>query len=107
MFGCGRDGVWRRVKRIADKFEELFTSEGRHEETAVDDPPLPVKLTRADVTRMVDAYAEQGLSHRQAFKRIADRYGEVVGRPVNVRAIESRYYKAAAHGEPNRLLNRS
>ena len=95
MFGCGRRGVWRRVKRIADRFEKLFASEGRNEETPLDDPPMSAKLTRADVVMLVEAYTEQGLSHRGAFKRIADRYGEKVGRPVNVKAIESRYRKAA------------
>ena len=96
MFRCGRDHVWQRVKHLEDRYAALFAGNGNGKDKGLDDPPMPAKLTQADVVRMVEAYTEQGLSHRQAFKRIAERYGEVVGRPVNARAIESRYYKATA-----------
>ncbi len=95
MFKRGHDHVWRRVKTLEDRYAALFTGNGDGKEQSIDDPPMPAKLTRADVLRMVEAYTEQGLSHRQAFKRIAERYGQTVGHRVNVRAIESRYYKAA------------
>jgi transposase len=98
MFKCGRDHVWRRVKHLEDRYAALFAGNGNGKEQGVEDPPMPAKLTRADVLRMVEAYTEQGLSHRQAFKRIAARYAKTVRRPVSYRGIESRYYKAVAHG---------
>ena len=99
MFKQDRNRVNMKVKRMADKYEALFSGQnispiGEKEEIPIDDPPIPAKLTRADISTMVENYIDQGLSHRQAFKRIADRYGEVVGRKVSPRGIESRYYKA-------------
>ena len=96
MFKRDEGRVDQKVKRMADTYEALFSGQAPKEETPVDDPPISAKLTRADVVNMVDRYTEQGLSHRQAFKRIADRQGEVIGRPVKMRAMESRYYKAIA-----------
>lgn len=94
MFNKDHDRVNLKVKRMAGRFEALFSGQGIKEETPIEDPPMKNKLTRADIVSMVDAYTEQGLSYRQAFKRIADRYAEVVGRAVSYRGIESRYYKA-------------
>jgi hypothetical protein len=91
MFNQDHRRVSMKVKRMSDKYEAAFSTKV---EIPIDDPPIKVKLTRGDVVNMVDAYTEQGLSHRQAFKRIADRQAEVVGRPVKLRAVESRYYKA-------------
>lgn len=96
MFKRDEGRVDQKVKRMADTYEALFSGQAPKEETTIDDPPISGKLTRADVVSMVEAYTEQGLSHRQAFKRIADRQGEAIGRPVKMRAVESRYYKAMA-----------
>jgi len=100
MFNKDNHMVNQKVKHLADKYEALFSGKDiptvEKEEIQIEDPPINAKLTSADVVAMVDLYTEQGLSHRQAFKRIADRQGEVVGRPVKMRAIESRYYKAMA-----------
>jgi hypothetical protein len=82
-----------KVKRMSDKYEAAFSTKV---ETSIDDPPMKGKLTRADISTIVENYVDQGLSHRQAFKRIAERYAEVVGRPIKMRAVESRYYKAMA-----------
>jgi hypothetical protein len=106
MFNQDHRRVSMKVKRLSDKYEALFSGQDistivEKEEIPIDDPPMPAKLTRADVVAMVDAYTEQGLSHRQAFKRIADRQGEVIGRPVKLRAVESRYYKAMAAAIPS------
>lgn len=95
MFNMDHKRVSMKVKRMADKYEKLFSSKAPKEETPIDDPAIKGKLTRPDVVKFVDGYIEQGFSHRQAFKRIAERYAEVVGRPVNFRGIESRYYKAS------------
>jgi len=94
MFKVNRDRVGMKVKRMRDRFEALFSGEGKKEEMPIDDPPMPNKLSRANLVTMVEAYGEQGLSKLQAFKRIANRQAEIVGRPVKVRGIESRYYKA-------------
>lgn len=94
IFGLDHRVVSMKVKRISDKYGRLFSGEAPKEVTPVDDPPINGKLTRADVTDIVDSYAKQGLSHRQAFKRIAVRYSEVIGCPVSFRGVESRYYKA-------------
>ncbi|MEI9477086.1 MAG: hypothetical protein WCO26_10975 [Deltaproteobacteria bacterium] len=94
IFGLDHRVVSMRVKRMTDRYEAAFKRLEVKEETPVEDPPIKGKLTRADVISMVDAYTEQGLSHRQAFKRMADRYADVVGRPVSFRGVESRYYKA-------------
>jgi transposase len=99
MFKRNRDKVNTTVKHMADRFEALFSGQEPKKESTIDDPPIKDKLTRADVISIVDAYVDQGLSHRQAFKRIAGRYAEVVGRSVSVRGIESRYYKATAPKE--------
>lgn len=101
MFNQDHKRVSQRVKRLTDKYSELFTVEAPKEETPIDDPPITGKLTRSEVVKMVDIYVEQGLSHRQAFKRIAKNYAEFVGRAVNFRAIESRYYKAMPNLEPS------
>jgi len=94
MFNRNRDTVNQKIKRMIDRYEDLFSGEAPREESPLKDPPIEGRLTRADVVKMVEAYTEQGLSHRQAFMRIADRYKDVVGRPVSFRGIESRYYKA-------------
>lgn len=94
MFKRDRNRVNLIVKSMADRFETFFSGQEPKKESTIDDPPINDRPTRADVIKIVDAYVDQGLSHRQAFKRIADRYAEVVGRPVSVRGIESRYYKA-------------
>lgn len=97
IFNRDRNMINQKVKRMSERYGALFSGENKPE-SPIDDLPMGDKLTRADVVRMVDAYTEQGLSYRQAFKRIADRQGEVIGRPVNPRAVESRYYKATAAG---------
>lgn len=94
MFNRDHSRVSLKIKRMTDNYSAAFSGQAPKEETLIDDPPITAKLTRADVVNMVDHYTEQGLSHRQAFKRIADRQGEVIGRPVKMRAVESRYYKA-------------
>lgn len=94
IFGKDHKVVSARVKRMTDKYSPLFSWESPKEETPDDDPPIKGKLTRADLVSIVDSYTDQGLSHRQAFMRIARRYAEVVGRPVSFRGIESKYYKA-------------
>jgi len=96
MFNMDHKRVSMKVKRMADKYEKLFSSKAPKEETPIDDPAIKGKLTRPDVVKFVDGYIDQGLSHRQAFKRIADRQGEVIGRPVNPLAIGSKYRKATA-----------
>lgn len=96
IFGKDHKVVSMKVKRLADKYSLLFSGEAPKEETPVDDPPIKGKLTRAAVISMVDSYTEQGLSHRQAFMRIAGRYAEVIGRPVNFRGVESKFYKVMA-----------
>ena len=93
MFNCDRRVINRRVKRMSDRYQALFAE---RKESPIEDPPITEKLTRADVVALVDAYTEQGLSHRAAYKRVADRQGERLGRPVKVRAIESRYRKATS-----------
>jgi len=95
MFNRCRGMVDQKVKRMSDRYGAAFSGENK-KESPIDDLPMPAKLTSADVVAMVEAYTEQGLSHAQAFRRIADRQSEVVGRFVKVRAIESRYSKAAA-----------
>jgi len=77
-------------------YAALFEGKELQEETPTQDPPIDGKLTRAKVVEMVENYFDQGLSHRQAFMRIAERYAQVVRRPVSHRGIESRYYKAMA-----------
>jgi len=96
MFGRHRNVVNKKVKRLSDKYKALFAGQEIREEIPIKDPSMEEKLTRPQVVDMVEAYVEQGLSHRQAFKRIAERYAGIVGRPVNFRGIESRYYKATA-----------
>ncbi|WP_161807186.1 hypothetical protein, partial [Desulfatitalea tepidiphila] len=96
MFNRDRDVVNKKVKRMADTYAALFDGQELQEETPIDDPPIDGKLTRGQVVNMVENYVDQGLSHRQAFMRIAERYAQVVRRPVSHRGIESRYYKAMA-----------
>ena len=99
MFKRDHETVYRRVKSMVDQYGALFSGQAPKKENPVDDPPMEGKLTRADLVKMVEAYLEQGLSHGQAFKQIADRQAEVIGRPVNPRAVESRYRKATAQGK--------
>jgi DNA-directed RNA polymerase specialized sigma24 family protein len=94
MFKRNRDVVNQKIKRMTDQYGALFEGKVIKEKISIEDPPMKDKLTRADVLNLVELYSEQGLSHHQAFKRIAERYSEHFGRLVNVRAIESRYYKA-------------
>ncbi len=94
MFNRDHSRVCQKVKHMSERYGALFPGQKIKDENPIDDPPMKDKLTRADVIRMVDAYMDQGLSHRQAFIRIAKRYAEYVGRPVSRRGIESRYYKA-------------
>lgn len=94
IFGLDHRIVSLRVKRLTDKYIRGFSGEAPKEKAPVEDPPINGKLTRADVLSIVDSYARQGLSRRQAFKRIAERYAGIVGRPVNFRGVESKYYKA-------------
>lgn len=96
MFNRDRSVVNQKVKRLADRYAALFDGQELQEETPIDDPHIDGKLTRAEVVEMVEHYVDQGLSHRQAFMRIAERYAQVVRRPVSRRGIESRYYKATA-----------
>jgi DNA-directed RNA polymerase specialized sigma24 family protein len=96
MFDKDRNSVTMKIKRLADRYGALFTGEGPKEEKQIWDPVMSEKLTRADLVTLVEAYVEQGLSHRQAFGRIADRQSELLRRPVKMRAVESRYYKATA-----------
>jgi len=96
MFNRDRSVVNQKVKRMADRYEALFDGQELQEETPIQDPHINGKLTRAEVVEMVEHYVDQGLSHRQAFLRIAERYAQVVRRPVSHRGIESRYYKAMA-----------
>lgn len=96
MFNRDKNMINQKVKRMADRYAAAFEDQGTKEETLIEDPPMVAKLTRARVVEIVEAYTEQGLSHSQAFKRIAGRYAEIVNRPVNYRGIESRYYKAMA-----------
>lgn len=93
MFNKDRTSINMKIKRMADKYAAIFSGQDP-QEIPIEDPPINAKLARADIVRLVDAYTEQGLSNQQAFKRIADRQGELTGRPVNARAVESRYYKA-------------
>ncbi len=93
MFNKDRTSINMKIKRMADKYGALFSGQ-EQQEVSIQDPPINAKLTRSHIIAAVDAYTEQGLSHRQAFKRIAERQGELMGRAVNVRAVESRYYKA-------------
>jgi len=93
MFNRDRNMVNQKVKRMSERYGALFSGQVPKEEKPIDDPPIKDKLSRADIVNMVDSYTEQGLSHRQAFKRIAERQAEFVGRPVSIRGIESRYYK--------------
>jgi hypothetical protein len=95
MFNQHHKVVCARLKRMSDRYGALFSGRApKKEEIPLVDPPMEGKLTRADLIKIVEAYAEQGLSHLQAFKRIADRQAGVIGRPVNPRAVESRYRKA-------------
>ena len=96
MFKKDQNVLGKKINRLTNKYEAAFSGLEVQEEIPVDDPPMEGKLTRADVVNLVESYTEQGLSHRQAFKRIAARYEDIVGRPVNFRGIESRYYKAMA-----------
>ena len=100
MFNKDNHMVNQKVKHLADKYEALFSGKDiptvEKEEIPIDDPPITAKISREELVNIVDAYTEQGLSHRQAFKRISDRQGEVIGRIVKMRSIESRYYKAMA-----------
>ncbi|MBE9547622.1 MAG: hypothetical protein IMF10_09065 [Proteobacteria bacterium] len=96
MFGRHRNVVNKKVKRLSDKYEALFSGQEIKEEVPIKDPPMEGKLTRAQVVKLVEAYTDQGLSHRQAFKRIAERYSEIVNRPINFRGVESKYYKTLA-----------
>lgn len=98
MFNRDRNRVNLKIKRLTDKYAAAFSGMAPKEEIPVDDPPISAKLTRADVVNLVDGYTEQGLSLRKAFKRIADRQGEVIGRPVNPIAIGSQYNKTLAAG---------
>jgi hypothetical protein len=106
MFNRGYGMVNLKVKHMTDRYETLFSGEVPKEETPIDDPSIKGKLSRADVVAMVESYTEQGLSHRQAFKRIADRQGEAIGRPVKMRAAESRYYKAIGAERQSDGVNR-
>lgn len=95
MFDIDHRIISQKVKRMTDRYLEAFSQKPK-EETPIDDPPMAAKLTREDVVRLVDAYAEQGLSNLKAFKRIAERQGELLGRSVNPKAIASRYRKTLA-----------
>lgn len=101
MFNKDRNRVNMIVKRMADKYQAFFAGETDTEGLPVDDPPMPGKLSRGDLVKMVEAYTEQGFSHRQAFQRIAQRQTETVGRPVKTRAVQSRYYKAQRSSQVN------
>lgn len=94
IFNYDRNVVGQRIKRMTDTYQTLFTGHEFKEKIPIEDPPLHDKLTREDIVQMVEAYADQGLSHQQAFLRIAGRYGEHVGRTVSYKGIGSRYYKA-------------
>jgi hypothetical protein len=96
MFGKNHDIVNKKVKRMTDSFGAAFSGLEVKEEIPVVDPPMGEKLKRADVIRLVEGYTDQGLTHKQAFLRIAGRYEDIVGRPVNYRSVESKYYKAMA-----------
>lgn len=96
MFKRDRNVINLKVKRLTDKYETFFSGQEVKEPVPIKDPSMEGKLTRAQVVKMVEAYTEQGLSHRQAFKRIAERYADIVRRPVSYRGIESRYYKTLA-----------
>lgn len=102
MFGRDRNRINLKVKHMADKYAAAFSGMTPKEEIPIDDPVMPDKLSREELVKMVDSYSEQGLSKLQAFKRIADRQAEVLGRPVSPRAIDSRYYKtiSPARKEP-------
>ena len=104
MFGQNRNLINKKIKRMVDRFGKLFSGENKPE-SPIEDPVINGKLKRADVVSLVDAYTEQGLSHAQAFKRIADRFSEVVGRPVNFRGIESKYYKATGKKKPGKSIH--
>jgi hypothetical protein len=96
MFGRDRDMINKKVKRMSDKFEALFSGKVETDEIPIEDPPIENKISRDQLELLVEFYTEQGLSHRQAFNRIAERQTEKIGRKVNHRAIESKFYKASA-----------
>lgn len=96
MFKRDKNMLNKKVKRLSEKYEAAFSGFEIKDEIPIDDPPMPDKLTRPHVVNLVEKYTEQGLTHKEAFKRIAERYQDIVGRPVNFRGIESKYYKAMA-----------
>lgn len=93
MFKRDKNMIGQKVRRLRNQYGDAF--KGMKPEPLFD-PPIEGKLSRDEVVNMVEVYVDQGMSKRQAFKRIADRYAEYVCRPVNLRGIESRYYKAMA-----------
>jgi len=95
MFNRDQNRMNMIIKRMSNQYLTAFQAL-EVKETPIEDPPMNGKLTRTDIISMVEAYNEQGLSHRQAFKRIAERYADIVRRPVSFRGIESRYYKTLA-----------
>lgn len=99
MFNRDRNVLGQKIKRMADSYAALFEGHEARQESSIDDPPFDGKLTRNRIVTMVETYTEQGLSHRDAFKRIAERYGEAIKRKVNYRGIESRYYRATQKAE--------
>jgi DNA-directed RNA polymerase specialized sigma24 family protein len=96
MFNRDPGRVAQKINRLEQEYGNLFEGKKVKEEKPIEDPPIKEKLTRPDVVNLVDKYVDQGLSQGQAFKRIANRFSEVVNRPVNYKGIASRYYKAMA-----------
>lgn len=95
MLNISRSIINVKVNRLAKKYGPLFegVKDEDEKEIPIEDPPIDAKMTRDALISTVEAYTEQGLSHRQAFRRIAQRQSDVVKRPVKTRAVESRYYK--------------
>lgn len=92
MFKKNCKVVHNHVKAMHDDFMNRF------EKKEVADMPID-KLTTPTIIETVEKYAEQGLSLRQAFGRIARTYSEVTGQNIGLRTIESRYYKGVRRQE--------
>lgn len=89
IFGKKDHIINLKMRKMKEKYADLFSVIDE-----IADPPM-TDVTRDNVAALVGAYVDQGLSHRQAFIRIADRLNGS-GKSVSYRGIEKKYYLATA-----------
>lgn len=92
MFSYDRNMVAYKVDRMVRKYGDLFAEQANKDDTTIADPPMSDTPTNDELTSIVDAYFQQGLSRRQAFIRIAERLPVLHGRRTTETSIKKRYY---------------